>query len=73
MYPGEMDKGKSVKCHPNFPLFFPPLTFLSSLSGSRDGQERAWIPDSFSGVSTTSFGNIFEKEVLSRKHILEPD
>lgn len=62
----------SVKPHPNLPLFFPPLAFLSSLSGNRDGQERARIPDTSSGVNTTSFGNIFGREVELGKHILEP-
>lgn len=61
-----------MKHHPNLSLFFPLLTLLSSLSGSRDGQETAWVSDSFPEVSTTSLGNIFGREAQSTKHIFKP-
>lgn len=59
-----------MKCHPDILLYSPHL-HLSSLSGSRDGQESAGIPDSFSGVNTASVKNIFGREVESGKHILK--
>lgn len=61
MCPGDLDEGVT----PSKLASFLSLTFLSSLSGRRDGQERAGIPDSFSGLGTTSFRNIFGMEAES--------
>lgn len=63
MCPRDLDKGVTSS---KFASFLS-LTFLSSLSGHRDGQERAGIPDSFSGLGTTSFRNTFGMETESGK------